>query len=191
MVGHARGDGDGHPGVYILPSPNEQMDIDEHANSIPDGVLQYCKTAQDIYLSGNLMASNVLTKTAMEIIFDDFLPLGNSRGDLSMMIRGSIDAINHNEPLAQLVSSTAKQGDLYELFNKHHDTDKETAEALMELLETLITYLYVLPQRFQDIHQKISDIRGSADSRQRRSLADNARLEESADAEDDPHADAA
>lgn len=191
MVGHARDDGDGDPGVYILPSPCEQMNMNEHADAIPEGVLQYCMTAQDIYFSGNLMASNVLIKTAMETIFDDFLPLGNSRGNLSMMIRDSISAINHNEPLAQLVSSTARQGDLYELFNKHHDTDKETAEALMELLETLITYLYVLPHRFQNIHEKISKLKSAAETREHHANLKQALVERQNDIADDPYADAA
>lgn len=191
MVGHARADGDGDPGVYILPSPSEQMNMQEHADAIPESVLQYCKTAQDIYFSGNLMASNVLIKTAMETIFDDFLPLGNSRGNLSMMIRDSISAINHNEPLAQLVSSTGKQGDLHELFNKHHETDKETAEALMELLETLVTYLYVLPHRFQDIYKKISDIKNETDKREHDDNREEKRVAQHDDSEDDPYEDAA
>lgn len=191
MVGHARDDGEGDPGIYILPSPSEQMNMNEHSDVIPEGVLQYCKTAQDIYFSGNLMASNVLIKTAIETIFEDFLPLGNSSGNLTTMIRDSISTINHNEPLAQLVSSTAKQGDLYELFNKHHDTDKETAEALMELLETLITYLYVLPHRFQDIHEKISSIKNAADTRERDANQKKALADRQNDIADDPYADAA
>lgn len=165
MVGHARQDGDGDPGVYMLPAPHEHMDISQHDGSIPENVSQYCKTAQDIYFSGNLMATNVLIKTAMETIFDDFLPLGNSRGELSMMIRDSISTINHNEPLAQLSSSTRKMGDLHALFKNHHGTDKDTADAMMQLLETLITYLYILPAQFKELEARFTELKNLDEAR--------------------------
>ncbi len=164
MVAHAREDGEGDPGVYMLPAPQEHMDIAEHEESIPDSVLQYCKTAQDIYFSGNLMATNVLIKTALETIFDDFLPLGNSRTELSTMIRDSISTINHNEPLANLSSSTRKSGDLHALFQKHHGTDQDTADAMMQLLETLIMYLYILPERFKQLESRFTELNGAAET---------------------------
>ncbi|MFK8079224.1 MAG: hypothetical protein AB8B97_02980 [Granulosicoccus sp.] len=164
MVAHARQDGDGNPGIYMLPAPHEHMDMDTHKESIPDSVLQYCKTAQDIYFSGNLMATNVLMKTAMETIFDDFLPVGNSRTDLSMMIRDSISTINHNEPLAKLSTSTRKHGDLHELFKRHHGTNQETADAMMRMLENLIMYLYILPARFKDLEERFAELKASADN---------------------------
>lgn len=159
MVAHARQDGEGQPGVYMLPAPHEYMEMSDHEDTIPDSVLQYCKTAQDIYFSGNLMATNVLIKTALETVFSDFLPVGNSRGDLSKMIRDSISSINHNEPLAALTASTRKDGDLYTLFQRHHGTDQETADAMIQLLETLITYLYVIPAQFKELEARIADIR--------------------------------
>ncbi|MFK8080846.1 MAG: hypothetical protein AB8B97_11230 [Granulosicoccus sp.] len=164
MVGHARKDGDGDPGVYMLPAPHEHMNMDQHQETIPDSVLQYCKTAQEIYFSGNLMATNVLIKTAMETIFDDFLPIGNSRTGLSAMIRDSISTINHNEPLAKLSSSTKKQGDLHELFKNHHGTNQDTADAMMEMLETLIMYLYILPSRFEDLEQRLADLKKASEN---------------------------
>jgi len=158
MVSHARQDDEGDPGIYMLPSPQEHMDMDDHKECIPDSVLQYCKTAQSIYFSGNLMATNVLIKTAMETIFDDFLPIGNSRGSLSMKIRDSISTINHNEPLANLSTSTKKRGDLHELFSKHHGTDQDTADAMMQMLETLVMYLYVLPTRFKHLEERFAKL---------------------------------
>ena len=159
MVAHARQDGEGQPGVYMLPAPLEHMNMSDHEETIPDSVLQYCQTAQDIYFSGNLMATNVLIKTALETVFNDFLPIGNSRGDLSMMIRDSISAINHNEPLATLSASTRKHGDLHTLFKQHHGTDQDTADAMMQLLETLVMYLYVLPARFKDLEARFAQMK--------------------------------
>ena len=159
MVAHARQDGEGQPGVYMLPAPQEHMEMSEHEETIPDSVLQYCKTAQDIYFSGNLIATNVLIKTALETVFNDFLPIGNSRGELSMMIRDSISTINHNEPLATLTASTRKHGDLHALFKQHHGTDQDTADAMMQLLETLIMYLYVLPAQFKQLGARFAEIR--------------------------------
>ena len=160
MVAHARNDGEGAPGVYMLPAnANERMDIDEYRSVIPDDVIQYCKTAQDIYFSGNLMASNVLIKTALETVFSDFLPLGNSQSDLSKMIRDSISSINCNDPLAAICSSTGKQGDLYTLFANHQGTSQETADAMIKLLETLLMYLYIMPARFKELEATFKELK--------------------------------
>lgn|GEM_PF-1089623 len=165
MVAHARNDGEGTPGVYMLPAnASERMDIDDHQDTIPADVIQYCKTAQDIYFSGNLMASNVLIKTALETIFRDFLPIGNSQTDLSKMIRDSISTINHNEPLAALCASTGKQGDLHALFANHQGTRQETAEAMIKLLETLLLYLYIMPARFKELETIFSELKSAADA---------------------------
>ena len=161
MVGHARQDGDGNPSVYMLPASHEHMNMDEHEDAIPEKVLEYCKTAQDIYFSGNLMATNVFIKTAMETMFEHFLPLGNSKADLPSMIRDSISVINHNEPLAKLISSTAKEGDLHTLLQNRNSTDKPTADAMIELLETLILYLYILPKRFAELETRFSELNSS------------------------------
>ena len=185
MVAHARQDGEGDPCVYMLPAPPDQMDIQRHQNHIPEGVMQYCKTAQDIYFSGNLMATNVLVKTALETIFDEFLPLGNSRGTLSMMIRDSISNINHNEPLAKLSALTGKSGDLQALFQNHHGTDKGTADALMQLLDALIVYLYVLPQRFKELEEQFAELKSTQDEEAERSAREAERARASA-AIDDP-----
>ncbi len=166
MVAHARQDGEGDPSIFMLPSPVEHMQLNEQEDNIPEDVLKYCKTAQDIFFSGNLMASNVLIRTAIETIFEDFLPTGSSRGTLSNMIRDSISTINHNEPLAQLSASTAKQGDLHALFKKHHSTDKPTADGLMQLLETLVLYLYILPARFKELESLFQEL-NEADARKK------------------------
>lgn len=162
MVAHARQDGEGNPAIYMLPAPKETMDLDQHEDSVPDSVLQYCKTAQDIYFSGNLMATNVLIKTAMETMFDDFLPLGNSRTELSMMIRDSISTINQTDPLTRLSASTKKHGDLHELFKKHHGTNQETADAMLQMLETLVMYLYILPRRFKQLEERLAELKISS-----------------------------
>lgn len=185
MVAHARQDGEGDPGIFMLPSPRQYMQMNEQEDVIPENVLKYCQTAQDIFFSGNLMASNVLIRTAIETIFEDFLPTGNSRGTLSNMIRDSITTINHNEPLAQLSSSTAKQGDLHALFKKHHSTDKPTADGLMELLETLILYLYILPARFRDLEALFQDL-NEADARQGEIAAEQALADEARSRRQDP-----
>ena len=166
MVAHARKEDEGEPGIYMLPSSSDHLNMDLHSEQIPPDVLQYCKTAQDIYFSGNLMATNVFIKTAMETIFDGFLPTGNSRSDLSQMIRDSINTINHNEPLAKLSSSTNKSGDLHALFSKHQGTRQDTADAMMQLLETLIMYLYILPARFEALEEQFAKLNIASDKEQ-------------------------
>ena len=119
----------------------------------PDSVVQHLHSTQDVYFSGNLMATSVLAKATLERIFTEFMPTGSSRTSLSKLIQDSSPSINLDEPLTNLSASLRKDGTLDQLIGAGQTMDQASADVFMQLLEHLITYLYVIPDEFRKIDE--------------------------------------
>lgn len=144
--------------LFMFPPPCARVDFGQFSERTPKQVMQYCESANDIYLSGNLTATNVLSKSALEAIFLDLLPQGNSKASLPRMIHESMDTFNLNQPLENLRSALKTDGHLDLLFSDHQNTDQAAADAIMKLLEILVEYLYVLPARFEELEKTFEEI---------------------------------
>ncbi len=158
MVAHARKDGSGDPSIYMMPYASaDSVDFNQFAEKVPESILSYCISAQDVYRLGNLTAANVMIQTALESIFAEFLPDGKSSQTLADVIRDSLENVKQHEPISNL-SDDIISGDLDVLFQHHQDTSQETADAMMALLETLINYLFIMPDKFRNLQEQFSQI---------------------------------
>jgi hypothetical protein len=158
-VAHLRPEDDDDPNIFMLPSTsNSNLDFNKYDGKVPESVLRYCMSAQDVYFSGNLTATNVLLQAAIESVFADFLPTGNSKTTLTKMIRDSMDNLSLNEPITNIANDLNPGGNMDVLFQHHEGTSQEAADAMMTLLENLITYLYVMPEEFNELHERFAKI---------------------------------
>ncbi|MFK7893923.1 MAG: hypothetical protein AB8B63_24125 [Granulosicoccus sp.] len=159
MVAHSKKDGSGDAAVYMLPSASpDSLDFNTFEDKVPEKVLKYCLSAQDVYHSGNLTAANVLIQAAMSAIFNDLLPSGNSKSSLAQMIQSSSTSLNLNKPLTRLSEDIGNGGNLDTLFQHHEDTSQQTADTMMALLESLLAYLYVVPDRLDELQEQFEKI---------------------------------
>lgn len=158
MVGHSRKGEDDDPGLFMMPTSTMHLDFESYADKVPAEVLQYCLSAQDVYLSGNLTAANVLIQASLDAIFNDFLSHGEGMPTLPRVVKESMEKINQNEPMVNIWDEMTSGGTLDILFKHHELTSQETADAMMALLETLITYLYVVPGKFKELQEQFEKI---------------------------------
>ncbi|MFK8078450.1 MAG: hypothetical protein AB8B84_17865 [Granulosicoccus sp.] len=146
------------PMIYMMPGTKDSVDLSDLPDTVPPKVAQYCASTMDVYSSGNLTATTVLVQSALESIFDDFLPVGNSRTTLPKLIQDSIDSMNLNAPLNEIAISFRPEGTLDSIFSSSQHTTKESADAMMALLDKLITYLYVMPGEFATLQKEFTEL---------------------------------
>lgn len=144
--------------IYMMPGTKDSVDLSDLPDTVPPKVAQYCASTMDVYSSGNLTATTVLVQSALESIFDDFLPVGNSRTTLPKLIQDSIDSMNLNAPLNEIAISFRPEGTLDSIFSSSQHTTKESADAMMALLDKLITYLYVMPGEFATLQKEFTEL---------------------------------
>jgi hypothetical protein len=149
---------DARPSLYMLPAAAPRMDLSTLADCLPDGVLLYCQSTQDVYNSGNLTATNIMVQSTLDAIFGSFLPIGNSRTTLSKLIQDSVPSIDLDKPLTKLATALRPDGYLDSLFRNSDSVNRDTADTLMALVEKLITYLYLLPAEFDELDRRLAEL---------------------------------
>ncbi len=121
-------------------------------------MLQYCQSTQDVYQSGNLTATRVMAQSTLDAIFSSFLPSGNSRTTLFKIVQDSLPSIDVNQPLTDLATSLRKGDHLDQLLNSTEPATRDTADALMLLVEKLVNFLYVQPTQFKELNQRLAEL---------------------------------
>lgn len=150
--------------LYMMPSGASCLDLSTIRDQVPDSLHHYCTSLLDVYKSGNLTATNILMQATLESLFSSLLPIGNSRSSLPRLIQDTCKSIDLAEPLNRLTASIATEGDLAVLFKNNEHTSQESADAMMVLLEQLITWLYVLPAEFETLEKRFAELRQSQEA---------------------------
>lgn len=158
MVSKDREDMEESPALYMMPGSTAALDMSDLPENVPSNVVQHCSSTVDVYSSGNLTASTILAKSTLEAIFEEHLPLGNSRTSLAKLIQDSTQSIGLEQPLLALSKSLRPEGNLHKLFSSSQFASKESAEAMMKLLNLLINYLYVIPNDFADLDNQFAEL---------------------------------
>ena len=145
--------------LYMMPSAREFLDITVYKDVVPDGLsLSYSSTLA-AYNSGNLAATGVLFRSTLESIFTHLLPPAsddaNSANEMNLVetIANVHTSVDLGMPLINVAHALKPGGKLDELFAAKKQSDPAVAEAMMELLDRLIYFLYVLPQEFSKLEQ--------------------------------------
>lgn len=164
LIGQSEEDSEVKSSLYMTPSAARRMDLQEVPESTPENVVQYLSSTQDVYFSGNLVATGVLAQATLETMFSEFMPVGNSRTTLSKLIQDSINSIDLDKPLINLATSLREGGSLDKLIGNGKTINQESADAIMHLLEHLITFLYVIPDEFSKLDELFAELSNSASS---------------------------
>lgn len=146
------------PSLYMMPGTAASLNLSDLPENVPSSVIQYCTSTVDVYATGNFTATSVLARSALEAMFEEYLPTGNSKTSLAKLIQDSTEAIGLNKPLENLANALRPEGNLDNLFVSSQFTSKESADAMLLLLDRLINYLYVLPNDFAELDKQFAEL---------------------------------
>lgn len=157
MTKEGLGEKDFHPDVYIYDPSTSTHPLNqiEQLPNIPDELIRAYKSAVNVHHSKENSATAVLAKRVMENILKHFL-LEKSNGlNLQQQFESLPENINLVKPVTSLSHLMATEGSLYRMLELETDLDDEMAELIMDLLENLIQYLFILPGNIEITHDKI------------------------------------
>lgn len=142
---------DGEPvtELYMRPTPADRLDATRFEVELPDPVRRAYESTVDSYNSGNLTATAVLCRRTLEHVFRYRLASERHRGTLIEAIGAVSETEDFRAPLDRLALALGDGAELGALLDMEREPDRDAARALVELLDALITYLYVLPDVFE------------------------------------------
>jgi Domain of unknown function (DUF4145) len=97
-----------------------------------------------------------MTRRTLEGIVNNLLP--NETGPLAQQIGRLADTVDLQRPLITLSHSLRQGGNIGAHFDLTRTPDRETAEAMLDLIEYLIEYLYTLPEMIQNLDTRIQQL---------------------------------
>ncbi|WP_162596177.1 DUF4145 domain-containing protein [Methylobacterium sp. 17Sr1-1] len=105
----------------------------------------------ECYNAGIYSAAAVSGRRTLEGIFKYLLPEGKRNGPLHKLIEEATAAKDLSGPLKTLSHAIRTGGNLGAHFDEEHEPDENVARQMVELLNYLVSYLYVLPAQISQL----------------------------------------
>ncbi|ALC92344.1 hypothetical protein AM500_23155 [Bacillus sp. FJAT-18017] len=145
--------------VYIYDPRSSKQPINQldKLPDIPPDLVRAYRSALNIYQWKDNAATAVMSKRVIESIFKHFA--GGNGEPISGQTERILENLDLVKPIRYLDQLLHPDNPFYQILELEKDLDDETAAYLMDLLESLIDYLFVLPGNIEisytNIQQKI------------------------------------
>jgi hypothetical protein len=147
-----------HADTYIydmqaLKHPIHQI---ENLPNVPKDLIRAYRSAINVYLSKENAATAVMSKRVIESILKHFLNEKSKGQPLAQQLEILPNHLDLAKPIQALSLLLKQDGSLNRMLELDLEMDTETTTLLMDLLENLIDYLFVLPGKIEIAQNKIA-----------------------------------
>lgn len=150
-----KGDDKNPEAVYMYPPAKNHYPAPEFQSDIPQALQNAFISTIDAYNSRNYAATAVCARRTLEGIFKYLVPeekRGASLVRLIEHVKGNTDLA---APLTSLSHAIRDGGNLGAHFDMEKEPDQVLAKHMVELLDYLISYLYVLPKEIKKLEESL------------------------------------
>lgn len=136
--------------LFIYPAARETYQSVSAGADFPAPLKVSFQAALDAYDAGNYPATAVTAGRTLEGIFKYLVPEGQRKQKLVKLI-DAVVASDLAQPIRDLGHAMRDGRNIAAHFDLESEPDKELARHMVELLDYLISYLYVLPKRIDGL----------------------------------------
>lgn len=136
--------------VYFHPDNYDYHELLREGVELPEPLMRAYSSTVDAYNSGNFPATAVCCRRTLEGIFKYLLPEEERNVSLANAIESATARVDLAKPVKELSGVLRKGGNLGAHFDLQKEPDEHLAKAMVDLLEYLISYLYVLPKKIAE-----------------------------------------
>ncbi len=152
----------------MMPSAREFLDVSKFEKQIPEDLRHSYSSTLAAYKTGNIKATCVLFRSTLETFLDNLSGGECRKSGLVPAIAHVHKALDLGKPLLQLARVVEPDGRLDNLQSNSSQVDHAQADALMELLDRLLFYFFVIPEEFE----KLDSVFNNDDQRTNKSMQD-------------------
>lgn len=142
--------------IYDLQASKHPINQIENLPNIPKDLIRAYRSALNVYESRENAATAVMSKRVIESILKHFLGEESKAQPLSQQLEILPNHVDLSKPIQSLSHLLATDDSLHRMLELETEMDYETTTLLMELLESLIEYLFVLPGKIEVTNNKIA-----------------------------------
>ncbi|HEU0277137.1 MAG TPA: DUF4145 domain-containing protein [Rhodanobacteraceae bacterium] len=122
---------------------------------VPEPLKRSFVSTVDSFNARNFVATSVCCRRTLEGIIKYLLPEQHRKGNLVQLIDRAATTIDLAEPLKSLSHAIRDGGNLGAHFDEEKEPTEELARQMVELLDYLIAYLYVLPRQIAGLEHSL------------------------------------
>jgi hypothetical protein len=142
--------------IYDIQASKHLINHIESLPNIPKDLIRAYRSAINVFESRENSATAVMSKRVIESILKHFLKEKSKGQPLSQQLEILPNQVDLAKPIQSLSHLLATDGSLHRMLELETEMDYETTSLLMDLLESLIEYLFVLPGKIEVTHNKIA-----------------------------------
>ncbi|MFS0778157.1 hypothetical protein ABC255_19420 [Neobacillus sp. 3P2-tot-E-2] len=142
--------------IYDIQASKHLINHLESLPNIPKDLIRAYRSAINVFESRENSATAVMSKRVIESILKHFLKEKSKGQPLSQQLEILPNQVDLAKPIQSLSHLLATDGSLHRMLELEAEMDYETTALLMDLLESLIEYLFVLPGKIEVTHSKIA-----------------------------------
>jgi ribosomal protein L44E len=142
--------------IYDIQASKHLINHLESLPNIPKDLIRAYRSAINVFESRENSATAVMSKRVIESILKHFLKEKSKGQPLSQQLEILPNQVDLAKPIQSLSHLLATDGSLHRMLELENEMDYETTALLMDLLESLIEYLFVLPGKIEVTHNKIA-----------------------------------
>ncbi|MFD0769682.1 hypothetical protein ACFQZ1_12735 [Bacillus sp. CGMCC 1.60114] len=141
--------------IYSPSDLRDPLDQLEHNKHIPIDLVRAYRSTLNVSQSKDNSATAVLSKRVLESVLKHFLGEKSNGQSLSQQFEQLPKYIDLTKPIQDVGHLVHPENPFYGMLELKQEIDDEDVALLTELLEVLIEYLFVLPEKIESVQDKI------------------------------------
>jgi len=148
------------PSLFMHPSSSQRTPLTGFAeiDGIPAALTRAYTSALTVFNAGEWNGTAPLVRRALEGVTKTQLTRDPMPRTLAEQLQALAEDLELDEPLLSLAHALRKGGNLGAHFDLEREVDRETASLMLDLLDYLLEYLYVLPERVRSLDERVSGL---------------------------------
>ena len=142
--------------IYMYPAVPHHFTSKADLTDIPEPLLRAFLSTIDAFNSRNYSATAVCCRRTLEGIFKYLVDETKRGAPLGKLIEAATADVDLAEPLKTLSHAIRTGGNLGAHFDIEREPDEVIAREMVELLDYLISYLYVLPKAIRRLEESLA-----------------------------------
>ncbi|MEQ9564413.1 MAG: DUF4145 domain-containing protein, partial [Pseudomonadales bacterium] len=154
-VHNNRGSGGEPDAIYMYPPVRSFFQASSLSSEVPEPLKKSFVSTVDAFNSRNFVATSVCCRRTLEGIIKYLLPEDKRKGNLIKLIDLAATTLDLAAPLRSLSHAIRDGGNLGAHFDEEKEPTEDLARQMVELLDYLIAYLYVLPGQISELENSL------------------------------------
>jgi hypothetical protein len=141
--------------IFMYPELQNYYPVPELSADVPAPLQRSLISTIDAFNSKNYVATTVGGRRTLEGIFKYLLPEDKRKASLAKLIELAKSEIDLAAPLSSLSHAIRDGGNLGAHFDMENEPSEALARQMVELLNYLVSYLYVLPKEIEKLEKSL------------------------------------